>query len=53
MTEAEIIARSRAEAANGRLIPLEDVVEWVESWGTPNELPPPSTKLSPEENQLA
>ena len=25
-------------------IPLEDVIRWVESWGTENELPPPEPR---------
>jgi predicted transcriptional regulator len=35
------LARSRAGAST---IPHEDVVRWMKSWGTKNELPPPSPK---------
>jgi predicted transcriptional regulator len=27
--------------AGGPWIPHEEVVAWIQSWGTPNELPPP------------
>ena len=30
-----------ADADAGRLIPHGEVVQWVKSWGTENELPPP------------
>lgn len=30
-----------AEAEAGETVPQEKVVEWLRSWGTPNELPPP------------
>jgi antitoxin component of MazEF toxin-antitoxin module len=29
------------EAESGETVPHERVVEWLRSWGTPNELPPP------------
>lgn len=45
--EAEVIACSRAEAAEGRLVPLEAVIAWVESWNTDDELPPPSSQIPP------
>jgi predicted transcriptional regulator len=28
-------------------IPFEDVMAWVQSWGTPNELPPPEPRKIP------
>jgi predicted transcriptional regulator len=34
-------AAADAEVAAGRFIPHDKVVEWLESWGTPNELPCP------------
>lgn len=30
-----------AEAEAGETVPHEKVVDWLRSWGTPNELPPP------------
>ena len=39
------IARIReglADAAAGRVIAHEDVVRWLDSWGTEDELPPPA-----------
>ncbi len=32
------------EADAGKLIPHDDVVAWMESWGTPDELPMPECK---------
>jgi predicted transcriptional regulator len=42
-TEAEerAWAEGEAEATAGQLIPHEEVVRWVKSWGTENELPMP------------
>lgn len=40
-----MIAEARADVAAGRVVSLDDVEAWVESWGTDHELPPPSTKL--------
>jgi predicted transcriptional regulator len=37
------IAEARADVAAGRVIPHADMTKWLESWGTPDELPPPST----------
>jgi predicted transcriptional regulator len=39
--EAEMIAEALADVAAGRLISLEAVEAWVESWDTDHELPPP------------
>ena len=39
--EAEAIAEAEADVAAGRVVPHEDVVEWLKSWGTPDELPCP------------
>jgi len=41
-TEARAIAE--ADVAAGRLVPHEKVVKWLESWGTPDELPCPIPK---------
>lgn len=37
------IAEARADVAAGRVISHTDMSKWLDSWGTPNELPPPST----------
>lgn len=44
--EAQVrgIERAIASADAGYFVPHEDVKAWVESWGTDNELPRPSTK---------
>ena len=41
--KAAAIARGRADVAAGRVVGHEDMVKWLRSWGTANELPPPST----------
>jgi predicted transcriptional regulator len=33
-----------SEADAGKLIPNDEVVAWIESWGTPDELPMPECK---------
>jgi predicted transcriptional regulator len=38
------LLRGEAQLDAGRGIPLADVVRWLESWGTPDELPPPRWK---------
>ena len=35
------IREGLADARAGRLVAHEDVVRWLDSWGTENELPPP------------
>jgi predicted transcriptional regulator len=44
--EAQVrsIERAIASADAGQFVAHEDVKAWVESWGTENELPRPSTK---------
>ncbi len=37
------IAAARADAAAGRLISNAAMGRWLDSWGTSDELPPPST----------
>ena len=37
----EDIRRLREFERTGEAVPLEDVMAWVRSWGTPDELPPP------------
>ena len=38
------IAEGRVQIAAGQGIPLADMVRWLDSWGTPDELPPPPWK---------
>ena len=38
------ILKGIADADAGRLIPHEEMKAWLESWGTENELPPPTCK---------
>lgn len=37
------IAEARADVAAGRVISHADMCKWLDSWGKPDELPPPST----------
>lgn len=37
------VAEGRADVAAGRVIRHDDMKRWLRSWGTPDELPPPST----------
>jgi hypothetical protein len=36
------IAEARADAAAGRVISHADMSKWLDSWGSPDELPQPS-----------
>lgn len=36
------VAEARAEVAAGQTIPLRDVADWLDSWGTADERPAPS-----------
>lgn len=38
------IAEARAQVAAGQTIPAADVARWLDTWGTPDELPAPSWK---------
>ncbi|WP_372398179.1 CopG family transcriptional regulator [Azospirillum sp. HJ39] len=38
------IAEARSQAAAGQTIPLRDVADWLDSWGTPDERPAPSPR---------
>jgi hypothetical protein len=40
--EIERIREGLADAEAGRLVAHEDVLRWLDSWGTENELPPPN-----------
>jgi predicted transcriptional regulator len=42
--EARAIAEAEADVAAGRVISHDEVVEWLRSWGTPDELPCPVPK---------
>jgi predicted transcriptional regulator len=42
--EARAIAEAEADVAAGRVVPHDEVVKWLRSWGTPNELPWPVPK---------
>ncbi len=42
--EARAIAEAEAALQEGRFVPHEEVVKWLKSWGTPNELPCPKPK---------
>jgi predicted transcriptional regulator len=36
--EARAIAEAEADIEAGRVVPHEDVVRWLRSWGSPDEL---------------
>jgi predicted transcriptional regulator len=40
----EDLRRLQIFEQNGEGVPLDDVKTWVRSWGTQNELPPPSPR---------
>jgi predicted transcriptional regulator len=40
----EAIEEGLRDVEEGRTIPLEDVIDWMQSWGKPDELPRPSTR---------
>lgn len=40
------VAVGLADVAAGRTIPYEDVRNWLLTWGTPDELPPPQCTSS-------
>ena len=45
--EEDILAaidRGLADAEAGRVVPHEEVARWLDSWGKPNELPPPNCR---------
>jgi hypothetical protein len=41
---AEVARRQRENKDPGFGVPGEEVVAWMKSWGTPNELPPPKPR---------
>ena len=42
--EARAIAEAEADVAAERVVPHDEVVKWLRSWGTPDELPCPVPK---------
>jgi len=42
--EARTIAEAEADVAAERVVPHDEVVKWLRSWGTPDELPCPVPK---------
>ena len=40
----EAVRRGLKQLDAGKGIPLEDIEAWVESWDTPDELPPPGPR---------
>ncbi len=40
--EARLDAEAEAAYAAGKVVPHAKVVEWLKSWGTPDELPRPT-----------
>jgi len=44
--EADLIARARAQIAAGQVVTEEAFDDWVDSLGTPTELPPPRAATS-------
>ena len=42
--EERAIAEAEADVAAGRVVPHDEVVKWLKSWGTPDELPCPKSK---------
>jgi predicted transcriptional regulator len=42
--EARAIAEAEADVAAGRVVPHDEVVRWLRSWGAPDELPCPVPK---------
>lgn len=39
--KAVAVEQARQSLASGRQVSHEAVMRWLDSWGTPNELPPP------------
>jgi predicted transcriptional regulator len=42
--ESRAIAEAEADLKAGRVVPHEEVVKWLQSWDTDNELPCPEPK---------
>jgi predicted transcriptional regulator len=41
--EAAADAEGLADIEAGRVVPHAEVAAWIETWGTPNETPPPAS----------
>jgi predicted transcriptional regulator len=41
---AEIMRRIADRKSVGVGVPLDEILAWMKSWGTPNELPPPKAR---------
>lgn len=46
------IDEARSQAAAGQTIPLREVANWLDSWGTPNERPAPSPRQTARQPPL-
>jgi predicted transcriptional regulator len=42
--EGRTVEEAEADIAAGRLIPHDEVVEWLKTWGTANERPAPAPR---------
>ena len=42
--EERAVEEAEADIAAGRVVPQDEVIEWLKSWGTDNELPCPVPK---------
>jgi predicted transcriptional regulator len=40
--EEQALAEAEADLAAGRVVPHEEVVAWLKTWGTPDEQPAPA-----------
>jgi predicted transcriptional regulator len=40
----QAIEKGEKDHRDGRIVPHEEVRRWVKSWGTPGELPKPTSK---------
>lgn len=40
--DARRLADAEADIAAGRLIPNDEIVDWLKTWGTPDEKPAPA-----------
>ena len=47
--EREVLMQRLAEADKGKFVSSERVEEWVDSWFTDNELPPPEADIIPSQ----
>lgn len=45
--DARLDAMAQEDLANGVGVPLDEAIAWVESWGSPTELPKPKARKIP------